>query len=87
MTTSEVRRYRVHRDDRPRPTFEFLIGGEATAAIRCHRRAHGPMGGDMLLNDVHHGVLTQLVRSFVQTERVSNESTSMTHFDDVRWMM
>jgi hypothetical protein len=78
---------RTSHDDRPRPTFEFLIGGEATAAIRCHCRAHGPTGGDMFLNDVHRGVPTQLVRSFVQMERVSNESTSMTHFDDVRWMM
>ncbi len=41
----DVRRCRVHPDDCPRPTFAFLIGGGATAASRCHRRAYGPTGG------------------------------------------
>jgi hypothetical protein len=29
MTTSDIRRYRIHRDNRPRPTFAFLNGGGA----------------------------------------------------------
>ena len=42
----------------------------------------------MLPIDVHRGVPTQLVRSFVRTKRVLlYESTSMTHFNDVRWMV
>ena len=85
MTTSDVRRYRIHRDDRLRPTFAFLNGGGALPVAIAVCMA--PRGGDLLPNNVHHGVSTHMVRSFVQTGRVSYESTSMTHFDDVRWMV
>jgi hypothetical protein len=59
------------------PTVCILVRGWAVAASRCHRHACGPTGGRYVAK-----------HAFARTECVlPYESTSMTHFNDVRWMV